>query len=891
MMEDSKKERNRNIRTLIIGILVLLACVIGAAYAYFLAPSTNNSETNIITSTLEENGVVSLTNPVDNIHIEIQPRDMNESKKGTTYYGTVDPNKQYETEETYHEIAKATVTGGSDNTEYTCKFNLKTTISGTMKDKLKEGDMSITFSGAYTGTYDLTELTETREVTINLSGQTREQSVLAKIEFNNRDAHQRYIAGNTLYVEINNESFSCGGSDIQRILEWAFDYTGSAQEFTVPYTGTYNIELWGAQGGNFNDIEIGGYGAYSTGFINLSKNNRLYVNVGGAGLKNESDSSSYIDGGYNGGGAGGATSGGGATHIAIKTGLLNILESEKDKIIIVSGGGGAASNMTANTSFGGHGGGYIGNTGAKVSWGSDSTPGIGGSQTSGGLYGKCANGATQCGNYGSFGKGGDYFVCNTSNCLISPQAGGGGGYYGGGSARHNGAGGGSGYIGNSNLTNKHMTCYNCATSDVESTKTISNTCVDANPVVDCSKTGNGYVKITYLGKPYKEEILNGADPVYNSNLIPVTIAANGEVRKADITKEWYSYEKTNWANAVMLTDNTTYDNGNLIPEANIKGYFVWIPKYQYQLFDMGNYNGLTGTSTTGNAKEIQIKFGLENTTDSDKECVTPMTSGGSGTCEVGKWMTHPAFISMNSNGIWVAKFETTGSANNISSKPNLTSLGNQNIKTQFEQAYNFSRNNDSHMMKNTEWGAVAYLSHSIYGINGEVYINNVSTLTTGCGGDTPSEERSSTCKNAFGTKTNGIYNQSTTGNISGVFDMSGGAYEYVSGYLNNVFNNSGFNASTISNYDPKYFDVYSISNTNVSTNYDRRILGDATGEMGPFMNDRSGWYEDSALFIYSNAPWFVRGYGYTGVTSSGIFSFYIGGGVTAYNSFRIVLTN
>ena len=29
----------------------------------------------------------------------------------------------------------------------------------------------------------------------------------------------------------------------------------------------------------------------------------------------------------------------------------------------------------------------------------------------------------------------------------------------------------------------------------------------------------------------------------------------------------------------------------------------------------------------------------------------------------------------------------------------------------------YQRELDSHMMKNTEWGAVAYLSHSIYGIN------------------------------------------------------------------------------------------------------------------------------------------------------------------------------
>ena len=499
-MEDSKKERNRSIRALIIGILVLLACVIGAAYAYFSAPSTNNSETSIITSRFTENGVVSLTNPVDSIHIEIQPRDMNESKKGTTYYGTVDPNKQYETEETYHEIAKATVTGGSDNTEYTCKFNLKTTISGTMKDKLKEGDMSITFSGAYTGTYDLTELTETREVTINLSGTNREQSVLAKIEFNNRDAHQRYIAGHTLDIEINNESFSCGGSDIQRITttEWVFDYTGSEQTFIVPYTGIYKIETWGAQGGSYSTTYYGGYGAYSTGFINLSKNNRLYVNVGGAGVGSTASRSSY-QGGYNGGGRGvddpnnsgdrglAGSSGGGATHIARESGLLSSLNNSLNNILIVSGGGGGSSNRNSA----GNGGGIKGNDGYSANGTNLSWNGYGGTQTSAGNSSSSSDATA-----GGFGYGASANTWGT---------GGGGGYYGGGvgGGNYNSAGGGSGYIGNTNLTNKHMTCYNCTTSNEEATKTISNTCVDANPVVDCSKTGNGYAKITYLGRVNK----------------------------------------------------------------------------------------------------------------------------------------------------------------------------------------------------------------------------------------------------------------------------------------------------------------------------------------------------------------------------------------------------
>ena len=35
-----------------------------------------------------------------------------------------------------------------------------------------------------------------------------------------------------------------------------------------------------------------------------------------------------------------------------------------------------------------------------------------------------------------------------------------------------------------------------------------------------------------------------------------------------------------------------------------------------------------------------------------------MTSGGSGNCNNGEYMTHPAFISMGVNGFWVGKFVT-----------------------------------------------------------------------------------------------------------------------------------------------------------------------------------------------------------------------------------------
>ena len=410
-----------------------------------------------------------------------------------------------------------------------------------------------------------------------------------------------------------------------------------------------------------------------------------------------------------------------------------------------------------------------------------------------------------------------------------------------------------------------------------------------------------------ISPEYTESILNGTDPVLSDNLVPVVIADNGTVTKADTTSDWYSYENKKWANAVILADNTkTYNNGDIIPEDNIESYFVWIPKYSYQIFNLGTTDGYTSSKPeTSIAKEIQIKFGTTNTSDNNEnECTTPMTSGASGNCKVGDYMTSPAFISMNTNGLWVAKFETTGSTANITVKPNQTSLRNINVKTMFETAYNYKRDNDSHMMKNTEWGAVAYLSHSKYGINTEVRINNNSNYITGYAATDSADE--SKYPGTYGTdssvtlpyNTSTGYKASTTGNITGIYDMSGGAWEYMASLRSATYGSSGFDATALKAYNSKYYDEYDGSSG--WTTYSKRILGDATGEMGPFYyyqdadnNTRThnSWYADGSDFASSSYPWFLRGgFYYNGVLAG---QFYFGlytGGAGSSIGLRLVLT-
>ena len=301
--------------------------------------------------------------------------------------------------------------------------------------------------------------------TIDLGTPTKENYIFVGWKIVSGDA---IVSGNNITFGL--EDASVKALWVQETYEFA--YTGSEQIFVAPVTGYYKLEVWGAEGGR--RTFIAGFGGYSVGEVYLKENEKLYVNVGGVG--------GVTTGGYNGGGSRvgdsyGNTfgSGGGATHIATATGLLSSLENNKDSILIVAGGGGGSGNGSSL----GSGGGYVGN---------NSDIATGGTQISAGQNSKIDS--THL--IASFGRGAD----------SGNEGAGGGGYYGGGAGLHNtiayrGAGG-SGYIGNSRLSNKKMYCYNCQTSNEESTKTISVQCKSINPTEKCSKENNGYARITYV---------------------------------------------------------------------------------------------------------------------------------------------------------------------------------------------------------------------------------------------------------------------------------------------------------------------------------------------------------------------------------------------------------
>ena len=146
---------------------------------------------------------------------------------------------------------------------------------------------------------------------------------------------------------------------------------------------------------------------------------------------------------------------------------------------------------------------------------------------------------------------------------------------------------------------------------------------------------------------------------------------------------------------VLVSDDVreTYENaaaGSTIALNKVLAYYVWIPRYKYKIFtDIENLvdNGSIDISNYQNkASEIDIVF-------EDKE-----TTKSSGSTK-GSYLTHPAFTfgSEELNGIWVGKFETTGTAASPTILPGDTSLKSQNVSMQFltSQKLNYGTNKES----------------------------------------------------------------------------------------------------------------------------------------------------------------------------------------------------
>ena len=386
--------------------------------------------------------------------------------------------------------------------------------------------------------------------------------------------------------------------------------------------------------------------------------------------------------------------------------------------------------------------------------------------------------------------------------------------------------------------------------------------------------------------PYKlslsknEDTSNANAPVLASNMIPVYYDATAKVwKKADIKNKaienrWYNYENHIWANAVTVKEanRQTYLNANVgtpISMDDITTMWVWIPRFN--AVTPSNYNG--GTQALPNA--IDVTFVKQN--ESALDAFT--------------------FGTKQLSGFWYGKFEVGGTlvsactnetcnVSNIAVKPNVTSLRRQTVSSFFYASRSMEQPNnsfgfvssevDTHMSKNNEWGAVAYLTQSIYGrCSGsnacvEVGINNNSAYTTGIGA-APGTSSTSSVTNTYDTVLG--MSASTTGNIYGIYDMSGGALEYVMGIYNKTINSSSF--SSLPN--EKYYNNYT------TTTY-----------QGHALTETSRWYNDNLSNFSSSSSyyWLDRGGYYNNTTSAGLFSVFIySGGSDSSVSTRMVVTN
>jgi competence protein ComGC len=225
-----------------------------------------------------------------------------------------------------------------------------------------------------------------------------------------------------------------------------------------------------------------------------------------------------------------------------------------------------------------------------------------------------------------------------------------------------------------------------------------------------------------------------------------------------------------------------------------------------------------------------------------------------------------------------------------------------------------STNADSHLMKNSEWGAVAYLSQSKYGLNGTniaintVNLNNsIETIyaVTGCASTatnvsnagevttTIAELNAGTTANvATWTKSAGTA-ASSTGTIYGIYDLSGGLTERTASYVENNNVNLSYFGNSIVASEGKYREVYKIGTTDDSANnYSANsAIGDAIKETSTNGNSINGsWYNDYSQFAYSDSLFFIRGGGYVSGISAGLFNFHRtdGGSANRYG-FRAVL--
>lgn len=369
--------------------------------------------------------------------------------------------------------------------------------------------------------------------------------------------------------------------------------------------------------------------------------------------------------------------------------------------------------------------------------------------------------------------------------------------------------------------------------------------------------------------------------VINTNYNILTIGGIGNVLVSDL----YVYNdiltskevNNNYRdNLILITDNLVsgYNNfypmttdtyykssplGTTIKDSDINEFYVWIPRFKYRLWNVTGEPNIS--SYDAYTKGIDISFEKnkesggsiyckDNICYSDEERTISLTQNDND-----KYYTPSSFTNNEELlGFWVGKYEVSNgckdncltNSSDLTILPNQESWRNNNLSNYYEAIK--GKGNSYHIIKNSEWGTISYLSHSKYGICSNMKCTEITSNNTYISGKEGKD--------------------STTGNIYGVFDMAGSASEFVmANYTSNnslALNNSNFKYNvTIPSTD---YDLYS------GTNF---ILGDATKEILLTQSSTGSWDNNYSIFIDKVNNWFIRG---------GMAGNEVGNGIFYYNA-------
>ena len=338
----------------------------------------------------------------------------------------------------------------------------------------------------------------------------------------------------------------------------------------------------------------------------------------------------------------------------------------------------------------------------------------------------------------------------------------------------------------------------------------------------------------------KPELMQGMEAIKFTDPTEDTEGTVEQVLDSTET-DWYDYNAKKWANAQT-------EDGSM---------WVWIPRYAYKVV----YNDTNDKSKGGTFDVVFLIGTTDNYYDENGNLQTAQRQTSeeqiieTDASKTDKYTVHPAFTNESSinyanggwdkelTGIWVSKFEAgyAGGNNTATVKDSSVSYSEivsnyygtntEKVKIKYPtfqgltysmnlistsdafdiskalvengNIYGLNSSTDSHLIKNSEWGAVAYLGQSKYGLDEvEICMNNANLndttksvyAITGCSGKSSKENQVlTTVEKINSRKQEDIYvwtqkngtKASSTGTIYGVYDMAGGAWERTTGLINN----------------------------------------------------------------------------------------------------------